>query len=348
MKSYELERSARPGQGGIEWVDNAKAILIYLVVLGHFSALDRCTKDVIYAFHLPAFLVITGFLLGRKFGRSGFVALWTKQIAPYLRLYGFFSVLSIGLWIVMDQPLRHGFSELGNAFCGMVYGVHGSELLLVHANAPLWYLPFLVTSLLGVFLIRQLPVSAGWCATLAYFAFSIAYPELSDRRLPWSIDVGGVGVLCVFGGITLRELLESREQPIERLAPSIVYLGIAVVGVALLCVTAPWNGTTNLNKAVFGANGLLYLVNAAIGTAALLAVSMALPLTGLAHRMSRQTLVIFCTHIYFVKSLNKLLPAVGPMATLFMLFGLAFATTIACLVLAGFVDEWIRRHVMRR
>ena len=40
------------------WVDNAKAILIFLVIVGHLSVVPG--RAVIYAFHVPAFLFVTG------------------------------------------------------------------------------------------------------------------------------------------------------------------------------------------------------------------------------------------------------------------------------------------------
>jgi hypothetical protein len=46
-----------------DWVDNAKALLIFLVVLGHFNYAAVAGRSVIYAFHVPAFLIITGFLM---------------------------------------------------------------------------------------------------------------------------------------------------------------------------------------------------------------------------------------------------------------------------------------------
>ena len=45
----------------IEYLDNAKAILIMLMVLGHVY-LYGSLRAFIYVFHIPAFLIITGML----------------------------------------------------------------------------------------------------------------------------------------------------------------------------------------------------------------------------------------------------------------------------------------------
>ena len=43
------------------WIDWTKAILIWLMVLGH-ARLNGILLDFVYAFHMPAFFVISGYL----------------------------------------------------------------------------------------------------------------------------------------------------------------------------------------------------------------------------------------------------------------------------------------------
>lgn len=45
----------------IIWIDWAKAILIYLMVVGHCLPV-KWQGTLIYAFHMPAFFVISGYL----------------------------------------------------------------------------------------------------------------------------------------------------------------------------------------------------------------------------------------------------------------------------------------------
>ena len=44
------------------WVDYAKAILIFLMVLGHTPGTTGLPREFIYAFHMPAFFIISGYL----------------------------------------------------------------------------------------------------------------------------------------------------------------------------------------------------------------------------------------------------------------------------------------------
>jgi fucose 4-O-acetylase-like acetyltransferase len=60
----------------IVWLDSLKGLLILLVVLGHsiqasmkalgLSFLDDYFWNLIYSFHMPAFIAVSGFLAYRK------------------------------------------------------------------------------------------------------------------------------------------------------------------------------------------------------------------------------------------------------------------------------------------
>lgn len=43
------------------WIDWSKTILIWLMVLGH-AGLNGIPRDFVYAFHMPAFFIISGYL----------------------------------------------------------------------------------------------------------------------------------------------------------------------------------------------------------------------------------------------------------------------------------------------
>ena len=44
-----------------DWIDWAKALLIWLMVLGH-AGLSGYTREFVYAFYMPAFFIISGYL----------------------------------------------------------------------------------------------------------------------------------------------------------------------------------------------------------------------------------------------------------------------------------------------
>ena len=58
LTSYPMEEISKREV----WIDNAKALLIFLMVLGHTPGTDGIPREVIYAFHMPAFFLISGYL----------------------------------------------------------------------------------------------------------------------------------------------------------------------------------------------------------------------------------------------------------------------------------------------
>ena len=47
----------------VEWVDIAKGILLYTVVIGHSVIFDSESFRLIFAFHMPAFFFLSGYTL---------------------------------------------------------------------------------------------------------------------------------------------------------------------------------------------------------------------------------------------------------------------------------------------
>ena len=75
-----------------EWIDVAKGIAILLVMWGHIVAIHDAFYDWVTSFHVPVFLVITGFLFfAQNKQKNDFKKTLTKIRHPYW----VFSVVSI-------------------------------------------------------------------------------------------------------------------------------------------------------------------------------------------------------------------------------------------------------------
>ncbi|MBY0120934.1 acyltransferase family protein [Bacillus sp. S/N-304-OC-R1] len=87
------------------YFDNAKFILISLVVFGHFlrsfiadSEVINTLYKVIYTFHMPAFILISGYF-AKGFNKKGYVGKITKKlILPYLIFQVIYSVFYFFLY----------------------------------------------------------------------------------------------------------------------------------------------------------------------------------------------------------------------------------------------------------
>lgn len=328
-----------------DWVDTAKAALIFLVVLGHlhYSFAPLPGKDMIYAFHVPAFLVITGFLLPRKFGQTTSRDLAQKWLAPYLRAYGFFSILALVIWWV-GLNLRAGeiVSPMSGVY-GVLYGVAGQENFFQHQNQPLWYFPFLIVSLIGAWACTALPLLSGWGLAVAFAFFVTLY---NGPRLPWGIDVGGMGVLAVFAGHRLRQNWERLRHLFEPASRAATLLALALV---VLAAVSYLNGPTNINGASFGQGGLLYALGMAAGFCATLAFSLLVQTRRILVTVSKETLTIFALHFYFVRAAGSLVPRPeSRLAQVIVMIALSLMIIAVCLVLARLLRPLLDRIVFLR
>lgn len=113
----------------IEELDFLKCILIILMIVFHLVYIgDKYpyAKQVVYTFHMPAFLLISGYLVNVMKAPSAFFRTMGWIAVPY-------AVMETG-YVVMSSflPVRDGISEL-------TWSVWADKLLF-HPLGPYWYL----------------------------------------------------------------------------------------------------------------------------------------------------------------------------------------------------------------
>lgn len=333
----------------IEWIDRAKAILIFLVVLGHFHyayvPLAGGVKDLIYAFHVPAFLLITGFLLPADFGASA-ARLWKKWVGPYVRVYAFFSLIAIAIWWAAESRAQQGLASPLPPIIGAARGISGTENLLVHHNQPLWYFPFLVTSIVTAWAMRNLLGRWALAGAAAYAAFTFLwFGYLDGPRIPWAAGIAGVGCLLIVVGQTARQSYHRFAPVLENRRACALILALSA---AALVLASGLNGPTNLNGAMFGNSGLLYLAGAVAGTLMIVALSALLPPSPLWAFLSANTLTIFALHIYLVRMSGRLPKFDAMWKNQLLLLLAALAVTLICAGLSRLLQPVIARVMQGR
>ena len=110
-------------------LDFLKGILILLVIAFHlvyFSTTYPYAKQVVYTFHMPAFLLISGYLMNFEKGVPGMLHTFLWLLVPYVVMEsGYVAMASI-------LPIREHIE-------GLTVGVFIDKLLL-HPLGPYWYL----------------------------------------------------------------------------------------------------------------------------------------------------------------------------------------------------------------
>lgn len=325
-------------QKNIVWIDNLKAICIFLVVYGHFSALGPEIKTFIYSFHLPAFLLITGYLNLGNLQKSKGIGSIKSQLFYFLVLYALFSLASSMMWYLLEA--RHlPITEIGKPLEGSVLGLHGPELKLIHNNDPLWYFPFLISSFLFAFLFIKIGLRISY---LLLLLLALAYAAYYLPPLPWSLDLAPLGAFFILTGAAFRVVENKYQENFSKF-----YSPVIIVMSLCLWVSLVWlNGRINMNSREWGNSWMLFVFAALAGSYFFMCICRNLPSTRLASALSKHTLIIFCTHIYLVKALNNPLNHLPEDIKPFAIFVAAIFITLIgwciSLVVQPLLIQWLK------
>lgn len=216
--------SPGPGVARDARLDNARAILIVLVVVGHALALlDGTLADVVYdwlyGFHMPAFVLLAGFLSGPPDERRA-RRLVTGVVAPFF-LFHLVHVLQ-------------------------VWALRGS-IKASYVLDPGWTLWFLVALVLWRLSVPIWLALRPWVAIAASFA--VALGSGLDADLPGELSLDRFLVLlpCFVLGLLLREWSRDRDGafPFDRLPrPRLVASAVVVLLSAACWVISARTPTT--------------------------------------------------------------------------------------------------------
>lgn len=91
----------------IEWIDNAKALGILLVVLGHFQMSNGHISGFIYTFHMPLFFLISGILIGNTPLTLSFPQFLRQKVTSLVVPYYLFQLLC-GIYMFMRITFTGG------------------------------------------------------------------------------------------------------------------------------------------------------------------------------------------------------------------------------------------------
>ena len=198
-----------------QYIDVCKAIGIVLVVLGHTHYIPNTIFILIYAFHMPLFFMLSGFVHNVKkneaLGFKNYVVKKSIQLLlPYLIL-SLVNLLIEVIWrlVVTKQEVNSSYfiTKLkGIAFCF-------SDAENMPNCTPLWFLVCLfVASLIFWWLIkikvRYALVVVGLSVVINYLILPIAEDNI---MIPWKFPAFLVATFFMYLGYLLKQILEQNK-----------------------------------------------------------------------------------------------------------------------------------------
>ena len=277
--------------------DYLKCVFITLMVvfhLAHFADRHLYAKDIVYTFHMPAFLILSGYLANvakdcRAMGRQ---LLWL--FVPYAAMEAAYAVAT-------------GFMDVRESI-GQLSALSVAEAVALHPIGPYWYLHTLLLCLAAYWLAARLLRHAG-PATLA-LALALALWLLADV----AGLIGMANAMYFLAGAVARQC---RARLLSLTPPT----WLAAAPLAILCADA-----ANLDKATVGGVAVTWLA-----FSLLLWLYPHIPPRArrLSHFIGRNTLAILLFSPVFTMAVKAFIPlfAFDPSATVFA--AVATAVTLA-------------------
>lgn len=254
----------------IELLDVAKAITIFLVIVGHTTANTDTImyRRVLYAFHMPLFFFLAGMSTRPRpiHGREAWGAFLKKNTLAL--------VVPFVVWGLVYAPFS--FGNLPKLFYAS-----WESLTQMGTLTSLWYLSAFfvarvfnqaVISLFDTLGVGTKSLAYGLCS-VPFFAVGLLMPRL-EQGYPWCLNVAFVAAGIIFLGIALRKslLIFAVQKEFVLLATFIVslvglFLGTVARGDACDLVLMCGSDYGNL---------FWFFVNSATGTMSVLTGSMLL------------------------------------------------------------------------
>lgn len=306
-----------------------------LVVLGHSPALRGAPKTLIYAFHMPLFFFLSGFLATPTSLAVPFASYVASQARRLLAPYFAFSALSYPVWLLAFAAGRHHASvEPLTPLLGTLYG-NGTDGWLDH-NVALWFFVCLFGTRLLFFWVARLGSPRAISLALgALAAVGIADARFDPLRLPWSLNVTPVAAVFFGAGFLLRGAPRAPSLP----------GWVALPAAAALAALSSCNGRTDMNGESYG-NAALFFAAAGAGIVMTLALARALAGSALLARVGRNAAAIFPAHIPFFTMLTGLAVVVLGWSPDFNDRSMAFGAGYTLLALAVLtpLGDWLRAY----
>lgn len=255
----------RANENRVHWIDNLKAIGIYLMVLSHHETIAHGFLKYIYSFHMPLFFFISGFLFDR--GKYPTIkSLVLRRIQTLLVPYFLFSFISYILWCVLliirhPEQITLENNELFKTLLSIFFSSNG--ITWMSHNSPLWFLTCLFLLEIQFYIILKVVrdestfqralliitvVFISICGYIDYLYFSLHFP--------WGLEISWTVMILYLSGYISQQSLKVGRLAHTNYHAFIVMPILLVVSV----VSSQMNSFVNLAFNKTG-NYILFLVS---------------------------------------------------------------------------------------
>ena len=300
--------------GRLAFIDVAKSICIFLMVVGHWTK-DHLLLTYIYSFHMPALFVVSGYLYRPHS--------WYKTIVSFFAPVFFFSLLNLFVKVLLGEitltsiMFRRLFFEIFEYRYGLKDGLF----------VGIWFLWALIGLRFLFGDIRCLRVLKRYYIPIAFVC--VIYMTFEKRLI--NIDV-------IFRGYFIGRMIPSmvffcfglymRKINWYPQAVQKKYVIILVFSAFLLPLINQKQCGIYENE--YGFSYIIFSLNAILSSILLLNISCKIPSSKFIEAISKGTLVVLGTHIPILHILNCLLPSRWSFTFPLITIGICYYIIVLC------------------
>lgn len=267
----------------LDYVDVAKGLGIFIVVIGHCLTYAGLWSTrlfwYIYAFHMPFWFVISGFLYKRKDPSSYITNKVVSLIVPYIAYFS----LNIVIYAILACIGKTKLFE----YCSF-----GAFLFLMTL-----FLVVIAHFLLDLFVYSKSrhPLILQSVVAFCVLILGLIYAKGIAGEPNQPVATAFVGYAYFLLGLGLRS---TRLNPPVKIISRIMCFIVGILLSAILMVTSKLNGDLNIDMNTSRyMNGLMFVANSLLGIASFCALSAAIRSNSILQNMGRNSLSILMIHI---------------------------------------------------
>jgi acyltransferase len=272
-------------------IDIAKGIGIILVLLGH-TALPTVLLNIIYAFHMPLFFFISGYLYNRDKYSTNIYVVFKSKFSTHLWPFFTFSFFAIILNIILTlKDLNYIFLELENTILGM----H-------NINGPIWFL----TALFVVEIIFSQITRYKYYNLFVIIIIAIGFINsyYFQYRVIYNFDIALIGILFFYIGYKINNI---SFKDVSLLKYTIL-LVFSMVGTIYMSYNVEFNMLYHMYNNIYD-----FIISAFLGIISIFIISKIISIVNIFKLkeifiwLGSNSLIILATHLVYANLINEII-----------------------------------------
>jgi fucose 4-O-acetylase-like acetyltransferase len=321
----------------ILWVDGAKIIGIWLVILGHLQ-IKQNIINLIFSFHMPLFFFISGYLEKNNTIKETIKNGFRTIIIPYWLL----NILSYFLWVPSRILWHPELFEQGSKIktllvkplLGTIFGVGYETQYSIMINVPLWFLVGLfVVKLIHSILLR---VSRGNIKIYILINIPIILLVYTLKKMDIDLLVSIDSALLAFPFFSMGYFFNKTKDCIQKYTngkEEIIKLPSIMLILILIIIMCNYNGKIDINEFNYGKNIFIFYISGIMGTIVIIFISTFYKNQNKAATIfSNGTIIIMAFHGYFYSPIIRFMGKRGETLNIITAMIISVVTLVVMLI----------------